>query len=145
VLNGDAWWPCAAAVLVGLAPFIHEAPPPGQAHPKGDDVALSLVGELHGPDASHFAEHERFKLRVTCPPALDGRLRVAVYQGGARYEPLAGGALPRCGNLVPWRGAFTLDGHERAWVCVRWDGAAWPAGAPDRERGATCQALDPVR
>jgi hypothetical protein len=146
VLNSGVWWPGAAAVLVGLAPFVQESPSPGQSQPKGGDVALSLVGELHGADAAHFAQHERFKLRVTCAPALAGRLRAAVYQGSARYEPLRGGALPRCGNAVPWPGAFTLDGHERASVCVRWDGAAWPARAPTNgERGATCQALDPAR
>jgi hypothetical protein len=146
VLSPGEWGsPGPAALLVALTWLTLEGGPPCAAAFKGGDVALSLVGELHGADATHFAQHERFKLRVTCPPTLTGSLRAAVYQGGVRYEPLSGGGLDHCGNRVAWHGAFTLDGHARAWVCVRWDGGAWPAMAPHGERRSSCLAVDPAR
>jgi predicted nucleic acid-binding protein len=106
---------------------------------KGADVALRLVSEQQGPEPRSFGEGERFKAEVTCPPALSGSVRLLIFQGNECFEPLPASALS-CGNLVPWPGAFTLDGSSPADVCLYWGAER----SPKRQaRALTCTQLTP--
>ena len=87
---------------------------------KGGDVALVLTSDREGQNPETFAPGERFKVLVTAPTWFEEPLRVVVFQGGERYTPLAQGEPLPHGNLVPWPGAFALDGDEAAEVCVSW-------------------------
>ena len=109
------------ALRLGRVPAL-----PGQSGGvKGGAVALSLVrldaqGRLLEP--VRFAPGDRFKLLVTCPPALQGPVRVLIFQAEAVYEPLPPQAL-RCGNRVALPGAFRLDGSRPVQVCAVLGGA----------------------
>jgi hypothetical protein len=139
---GGALAAAALALLVFLAPGEEQT----LGHrTKGGDVALVLVGEQHGAEATTFAQGERFKLLVTCPPDLTGSLRAAVYQGGALYQPLADGGPRACANRAAWPGAFALDGRARAWVCVRWDDGPWPASVAALGENTRCHTLAPAQ
>lgn len=108
---------------------------------KGSEVALRLVSDRTGVDPRSFAPGERFKIEVTCPPKLAASLRLLVFQGGEMFEPLPAG-LQSCGNLVPWPGAFALDGTESAEVCLYWG----EARTPTREslaQESVCTTLTP--
>lgn len=112
-------------------------------HIKGGDVSVLLVSESGVRAPSKFGQGERFKVLVTCPPAFEETLRLLVFQGGQRYEPLAAPKLA-CGNSVPWPGAFTLDGDQRAEVCLAWGPRA--LGAPTRQElgdNVVCSELAP--
>jgi hypothetical protein len=97
---------------------------PGQAalddNVKGSDVTVRLTGERQGAEPKHFGLGERFKVEVTCPPRLSSSLRLFVFQGDEVFEPLPTPTPLACGNLVPWPGAFALDGDETAEICVTW-------------------------
>jgi hypothetical protein len=86
----------------------------------GSEVVLRLSGEHQGASPRHFGQGERFKVEVTCPPRLSDALRLFVFQDGEVFEPLPLTAPLACGNLVPWPGAFALDGAQPADVCVAW-------------------------
>jgi hypothetical protein len=118
------------------------AAPSSAPRTKGGDVVLELRSE-HGQPATHFAQGERMKVLVTCPPDLDAPMRLLVFQAGRRYEPLPP-FRPSCGNRVPWPGAFALDGDAPVYVCVAWGNAAGSARDPG-ELGAqaTCAELTP--
>jgi anti-sigma factor RsiW len=135
----------AALALAVLRPS--ELPAPRrQVHDgvKGGEVALVLVSEQQGEQPSHFADGERFKLLVTCPPWLGERLQVSVFQGGRRYEPLPEVGTLTCGNRVPWPGAFALDGDAPADVCVHWGEPAHRAQAAEQlEPEVVCTRLLP--
>jgi len=106
---------------------------------KGAEVALRLVSDQRGPQPSSFATGERFKAEVTCPPALSGTVRLLVLQGEQLFEPLPASELA-CGNLVPWPGAFSLDGSEPAEVCLYWGNERTPKRSA---RAMTCTQLKP--
>lgn len=111
---------------------------------KGGEIALSLQSERGLEQPSSFSQGERFKLFVTCPPQFSRALSVLVFQGGERFEPLGGARQLACGNLVPWPGAFALDGREPATICVTWarapGGATQPGELGDE---AACRELAP--
>lgn len=114
---------------------------------KGGELSLLVYGERTGAAATRFGQGERFKLLVTCPSWLAGQLRVAVFQAGQRYEPLAPAPAFTCGNHVPWPGAFTLDGSAPADVCLSFSESA--AGfehaqrPDDLEPNVVCVRLQP--
>ena len=129
---------CAAALLVlrvALAPEAESgATSPGVgAGTKGGEVALELVrrdarGRLLEP--VRFAASDRWKALVTCPPSLQGPVRVQIFQGGQVFEPLPEQPLS-CGNGRALTGAWQLDGAETAEVCV-----VFPGNAAERLAGA---------
>jgi hypothetical protein len=101
--------------------------PPSHVRVKGGDVALELVRERHGSvdtTPTSFAEGDRFKVLLTCPPALDGHFDVVVLQADGASFPLPAPSGVACGNRVPLSGAFSLDGNSRALVCVTWSARA---------------------
>jgi hypothetical protein len=134
---------CAAAAALALLLRVPEQLPPARRGVKGGELAIELVGERAGAGATHFSERERFKLLVTCPPELSGRLRAVIYQDDAIVMPLQDGGPPSCGNRSPWPGAFTLDGDEPAHVCVRADGRAWPTASGALRGEVVCVTLRP--
>jgi len=109
---------------------------------KGDDVALRLISEHQGAEPRSFAAGERFKVEVTCPARLGASLRLLVFQGGEVFEPLPAPAAFACGNLVPWPGAFTLDGSAPAEVCLYWGANAAPKERAALGQEAVCARLD---
>jgi hypothetical protein len=111
---------------------------------KGNDVSLRLTGERQGAEPKHFGLGERFKVEVTCPPRLSSSLRLLVFQGAEVFEPLPTATPLACGNLVPWPGAFALDGDESAEICVTWSAHTGPVNAKE-ELGSelSCVRLAP--
>jgi len=109
---------------------------------KGADVALRLISERQGHDPTTYRPGERFKVEVSCPPKLSASLRLFVLQGEEVFEPLPRAPSFSCGNLVPWPGAFALDGREPADVCLYWGLAKRPT-AHDFKREASCHRLAP--
>lgn len=146
-----AWWPALSlvaaamtmAVLVLVRSLPPEALPPSRTvRVKGGDVALSLVREREGAIDSApatFAEGDRFKLLVTCPPTFDGSFDVVVVQDGVSSFPFPGPTTLSCGNGVPLPGAFRLTGAAPATVCVVW------AREPGARQSIERSGLDAVR
>lgn len=147
-----AWWPflSLAAALAGvvLVVWVKSKRPevplePRSFHVKGGDVVVSLVREREGAIASSpttFAEGDRFKVLLTCPPAFDGGFDVVVFQEDAPTFPFPGPATLACGNAVPIPGAFTLSGATPATVCVV--SARGPGARHDIERGGFAAIRD---
>jgi anti-sigma factor RsiW len=110
---------------------------------KGGEVAIALYGERLGERPGQFAAGDRFKLLVTCPAWLGRRLHVVMFQGGRRYQPLAGVTDFACGNRVAWPGAFALDGDDAVDVCVTWsDRAAVAESARELEPEVVCERVE---
>lgn len=133
----------AALLLVFLRDPARDASGPSAPEPsgiKGADVALRLISDHQGSAPLTFGAGERFKLEVTCPPKLSHKLRLLVRQGGELFEPVPRAATFACGNLVPWPGAFALEGSEPADVCIYWGAAEEPSEA-ELQREATCTKL----
>ena len=132
---------CAAAValLVVLKPRQPQPTPNPEAVPalptddgvKGSEVFLHLISDRQGDHPRTFTVGERFKLELSCPPSLGGSLRLFVFQGEQVFEPLPLGAPLACGNLVPWPGAFALDGTDAADICVSWARELGEVHSPD--------------
>lgn len=138
---------CAAAAA--LLVLVRERPDQSVPAPweygaavKGTDVSLRLISERRGPNPHGFSAGERFKVEVSCPPTLSNAVRLFVVQGSEVFEPLPRVAGFSCGNLVPWRGAFALDGVEPADVCVYWGTSARPSKR-DFAGEASCSRLLP--
>ncbi len=139
----------AAAALLALlqkpeaGPVAVQVPESPHNHVKGGELSLSLVSQQGTLNPERFAQGESFKVLVTCPPHFEEELRLFIFQGGARYEPLAPVQL-ECGNQVPWPGAFSLDGSEPATICVSANpkhANAWTQEALGAE--AACTTLVP--
>lgn len=112
-----------AWLVLGLrAPEVAPATHFGGTAEKGEMLALELVrvsassGQLREPTG--FVPGDRFKLLLTCPPALGGELRVRVFQADEVFEPLARQRLDACGNRRSLAGALQLDGEQPVDVCV---------------------------
>ena len=133
---------CAAAAALLL--WARGASHPSDAYDgvKGSDVSLRLVSERQGALPQAFADGERFKVEVTCPPQLGPALRLLIFQGDERFEPLPRPPDFACGNLVAWPGAFALDGDAPADVCVYWGDAEAPA-RQELGDAAVCARLVP--
>jgi anti-sigma-K factor RskA len=157
-------WPTlllAAAAAFFLYVSIHPtnqpdgAPPPRLLHVKGGDVSIELVRERHGvvtPNPVSFAEGDRFKVKLTCPPSMTkDTFEVLVIQAQDASRPLAPLGAVACGNGVALPGAFSLTGAARTSVCVAWGGTAQTDGRLGSKelaalRGsAVCATLRPDR
>jgi hypothetical protein len=146
-----ARWPLLslAATLAGIALLVWVRARPGQVvfparsvRVKGGDVVLALVRERVGAidtAPSTFAEGDRFKVLLTCPPDFDGSFDVAVLQEGTASFPFPAPASVSCGNAVPLLGAFTLTGSASATVCVTW------GGYPNERRTIEQHGIESVR
>lgn len=136
----------ASFLLAFVGPAESSVPPPRRVlarfagETKGGVVSVALIGERHGENAVQFAQGERFKVLVTCPPSLRAQLRLFVFQGGTRYEPLAPKSMT-CGNLVPWPGAFSIDGQHEAQICVAWGATPDATSAGALGEDAVCAQL----
>jgi hypothetical protein len=128
----------ATAAVVLLVRVTHTEPAP-YAGVKGSGLSLRIISDRQGPEPKTFAPGERFKVAVTCAAQPAHSLRLLVFQGGERFEPLPEHA-PHCGNLVEWPGAFALDGGEPASVCLYWGTSDEPR--PDATE-LTCLRLTP--
>lgn len=141
-----AWSAGLAAAAAALIVVLREpardgsAPSGGEEHVKGSEVTLRLVSDRQGHEPTHFRAGERFKVQLSCPPALSSALRLFVVQGSQVFEPLPRDASFRCGNQVLWPGAFALDGKEPAEVCLYWGPREQPAPG-DFQQQATCSRL----
>jgi hypothetical protein len=111
---------------------------------KGGELALELVSASGAHAPTKFAQGERFKVLVTCPPAFQETLHLLVFQAGQSYRPLAPLRVA-CGNLVSWPGAFALDGDASAEVCAAW-GPGTGTATTRKQLGdrAVCQTLAPL-
>lgn len=142
-------WPLlslAAALACGALFFVRPqtevGPPAPSVRVKGGDVALRLVRERRGVvdmAPTTFAEGDRLKVLVTCPPAFDGTFDVFVLQRGVAEFPFAATSVVACGNDVPVPGAFTLTGPAPASVCVTW------SRETDTRREVERRGIDAVR
>jgi len=122
-------WPqlTAAAVAVLLVLWARtpelDAPhlPPARVRVKGGESAVELV-RLHAgtiaADATRFSAGDRFQVRVSCPLGAAVYWDLLVLQGGEVFFPLTPSAPFHCANGVSLPGAFELDGHQPANVCV---------------------------
>jgi hypothetical protein len=112
----------AAVVLVLLRP--RDPVEEGVAYVKGiGEVVVDVVRERAGTvrdDVRTFRAGDRFKVVVTCPPAREVALDVAVHEdGSARPDhPLAPARIV-CGNRIVLPGAFELTGDRHHRVCVQ--------------------------
>lgn len=147
-----AWTSGALALAAALTLMFarsDEVPPSHRrvfAGVKGGEVALVVHGEHTGEHAASFAQGERFKVLVSCPSWLSTELSVVVFQAGQRYEPLPSVPLFACGNLVPWPGAFSLDGSQPADVCVSFGAVRQrdvARSARELEPSVVCQRILP--
>jgi hypothetical protein len=139
----------AAAALVGLAFVslreVERVGEPGftRGHVKGGEFTFQLVSESGAHEPDTFEQGERFKVLVTSPPGADEQLRLLVFQAGVRFEPLAPARMLG-GNLVPWPGAFELDGDAPVEVCVTSEArAARAKHRTDLGEHALCKFLSP--
>jgi hypothetical protein len=139
-----------AASLAGLLFVMHAEPglqPMGLV--KGGDLALELTrmdaqGQLLDP--TRFAQGDRFKIALSCPPALAGRVRVLAFQAGEIFEPLPTQQLESCGNRRALAGAFQLDGSAPVELCVML-GEQGPGSARSRDAlpdPHVCTRIEPV-
>jgi hypothetical protein len=102
----------------------HEEPTVATSdHTKGDGVSFSLMreSETRVPErGATYANGERFKGLVTCPPGKRAWWDLAVIDPGTTSFPLAASEQLACGNDVPLTGAFRLTGNEPLSVCLLW-------------------------
>ena len=120
----------AAAAVIALVVFRGREATPSRENVvaiKGvGDVVLEAVRDRGGvirDDVRTFAEGDRWKLIVTCPPSANGTLLsvdVTVAEVGGATDldrPLAPAQIA-CGNRVVLPGAFSLTGPRANRVCV---------------------------
>jgi hypothetical protein len=121
---------------------------------KGGEVAIELVRERRGVVSEgpvSFAEGDRFKVRLTCPPSMTDTFEVLVIQEQDVSRPLAPLGAVACGNGVPLAGAFSLTGSVPSSVCVAWGRAAALEGRLGNAQlaslhgSAVCTTLRPDR
>jgi hypothetical protein len=120
-------WGTVALSLTGLLAVLSTQPgtqpmaPGGTPGTKGDGLALELTriddrGQQLEP--TRFAPSDRFRVALSCPPALAGKVHVLAFQAGEKFEPLPAQTLASCGNRRMLSGAFRLDGSAPVDVCV---------------------------
>jgi hypothetical protein len=132
-----------AACLLSLLPSAHDpVAPGGRLHTKGGDVAMTLASDRSGENPRAFSAHERFKVLFTSPRSFARPLRVLVFQAARVFEPLPRAQRLSSGNLVPFPGAFSLDGEQPAEVCVTWS-PAHATSASELQEQAVCTTLGP--
>jgi len=151
--RGWLWGTGALALcLIGLLAVLRGTPgtqpmAPGAAT-KGAALALELTrvdADGHQRDPSRFAPGDRWKVAVSCPPALAGVVRVLAFQAGERFEPLPAQTLASCGNRRMLTGAFRLDGLAPVDLCVLLGDADITVHAPDAlPEPHVCTRIEPV-
>ncbi|NOZ86704.1 MAG: hypothetical protein GXP49_10615 [Deltaproteobacteria bacterium] len=121
-------------------------------HVKGGDLAMALIRERQGTVVNapkDFEPGDRFMLRVTCPFNEGLYWDLAIFQGDEIYFPLHPSNPLTCGNLVPLQGAFTLDGEEKAEVCLFTDfdlvdrSVILDQGPETEQYRVVCESLEP--
>jgi hypothetical protein len=117
----------AAAALLGVGRSWHRggglSEGPGSDRVKGGDVVFSLVrddGVRVGVDGGVYADSDRWKVLVTCPPGLEAPFDVVVLDEGGASFPMVRAPRLRCGNDVSMPGAFRLTGPGDEMVCLVW-------------------------
>jgi hypothetical protein len=130
----------AALLVVVLRPKPH-AIDNGLARVKGvGEVLVDVVRERSGTirqDVRTFAEGDRFKIVVTCPPQHTATFDVDVREAGNdTYDHPIPTAQLACGNRVVLPGAFTLGGKHAHRVCVH-------VTSSTNDRGTACLELRP--
>jgi hypothetical protein len=103
------------------------------------EVTLELVRERGGEvsyDARRYAQGDRWKVVVSCPPSASAWIDVSVADGVTIDHPLATAQLP-CGNRVVVPGAFTVTGTGASRGC------ASVAAGPGADAGTACLTLRP--
>lgn len=116
----------AAALAAGLAFWARRATEGDEevaVRTKGDAVAFALAREDEAPiveAGGAYADGERFKVLVSCPPGLDASWDLVVFEHGEASFPLSPESALACGNAVPIPGAFRLVGREPMEVCLLW-------------------------
>jgi hypothetical protein len=145
----------AAAVALFFAPGRdeHGSTPLRAGRSRGGDVAMVLLRARGGSvieDPDVFAEDDRFKVLVTCPPGHDDRFAVWVVQGEERSLALRAEGRA-CGNRVALPGAFRITGATETKVCVAYgpDALRFQDGTPfvspsTLETSAVCRTLRPA-
>jgi hypothetical protein len=125
-----------AAALVLLVRRPQRGPEPEQDDRiKGDAVAFTLVrdDEARITEAGGaYADGDRFKAVVTCPPGSQARFELVVWDDAGPSRPLGAARTLACGNDVALPGAFRLTGREHVRVCLVW------------ADGESCKELAPV-
>ncbi len=111
------------------------------------EVTLGVVRERAGiirDDVTTFAAGDRWKVVVTCAPASQIWIDVAVVDAGTTDYPLAPARMA-CGNRVVVPGAFTITGSRKNLVCARLDATALPVRTPPRpgDPNVACVTLVP--
>ncbi len=107
------------------------------------EVVLGVVRERGGvvrADVRSFAPGDRWKVVVTCPPAVSASVEVAVTEvgpagPGASDHPLMPATIA-CGNRIVLPGAFVLTGANTNRVCA----TVTSAGG---DRGTACVTIAP--
>jgi hypothetical protein len=143
------WWlaPALAAAAAAIA-LVVVLWPPGERDPGGriaikgiGEVTLELVRERAGQiqfDARRFAPSDRWKIVVSCPPAVTAvplSIDVSVADGLIVDHPLAPAQIT-CGNRVVVPGAFTITGDRPNRVCAR-------IAVASADTGTACATLVP--
>jgi hypothetical protein len=143
----------AAAVLLYVATRpteIDENWPAAHVRVKGGEIAIELIRDRQGAIAiapESYAAGDRFKVRLTCPPASPSRYTVMVLQDDQVFFPVPPAEAVACANNVPLPGAFSLSGGTPASVCVSWDARAAEINPVPREhiaralKSAVCATL----
>jgi hypothetical protein len=148
-------WGTVALTLTGLLAVLSTRPgsqptaPGGTSGTKGDGLALELTRVDEGDqqlEATRFAPSDRFRIALSCPPALAGKVHVLAFQAGEKFAPLPAQTLASCGNRRMLVGAFRLDGSAPVDVCVLL-GAADVTAARSRDalpEPHVCTRIEPV-
>ncbi len=121
---------------------------------KGGELALGLVskrGRATLADPRTYRDHDRFKVLVTCPPAIARtRVDVVVVQAGQLFFPLAAQDIS-CANQVVIDGAFAVTGTTPITICAvvgpppGIDRRAFTLARLRRSTSAVCQTLSPAK
>lgn len=147
-------WGTVALSLVGVLAVLSTQPvsppmAPGGHGTKGDGLALELTRvDAQGQqlEPTRFAPSDRFRIALSCPPALAGTVHVLAFQAGEKFEPLPAQTLASCGNRRMLSGAFRLDGSAPVDVCVLLGDADVTAARSRNElpEPHVCERIEPV-
>lgn len=141
----------AAAAMLVLRPRESVVREPGVVRVRGGDVAMLVVREREGAtteDPSDFRTSDRFRIALSCPPGLEGPIRIVVEQGGERALASSTGERFRCGNRAFLEGAFRITDATDARICaivaepgLAPEDPAFPASLDAAEAAGRCLRL----
>jgi hypothetical protein len=139
--SGPAWplwftnfWQRPAWVATGLALAtavlmlivwrpLHDRQNEGHLLPalKGGELTLTLVRLRDGvsdENPATFAPGDRFKALVTCDAQEPLEWTLVVIQSEEESYPFDDTPPINCGNRIPLPGAFSIDGDDKARICI---------------------------